>query len=346
MNSNPGAVLPLIARAKGVAAMDGGYYVGEQWLRAQRKDEHTLRMYAKAGVPASSTGNSDLDIIGMIGAYTQTLRSSSAAIEIMLRGGFRKEQFHTKLLLVTTAPTAKVKPEGHAAVVSRIVYSGQVVTPETSTSIIAPTREMVRALGSEAETSFNQELEGVLGAQLDADFFAALVGDYTAAPIITASGTTSGNALFDLRAAMLAVNALGKPQLYWVLGSDAVKMLVSLGSHGIPVFPSLTMTGGELLGATAIISSGIAANSIYLVEGSLVAANIGAIEVVPGPSATLEMVDPTVHDAVTPTPAQLVSAFQNDLFPLRGTIMFGAQALRPDAIVRIENVDYGSVAQP
>jgi Phage capsid family len=337
---NSGALLPLLARAWAINDRNPG--AGEPWLRAARAGERGMRIWQKGPVPASTL---DPDIVLVQSSYIESLRSTSAAARAYADGFFRRAAFHQRLLLATTAPTAAVPGEGRAAPVSRYVFNGETLMPATASTLVVPTTEMVRDTTAIAETLFNQEIAGALGEKLDAEFFNALVGSATDAPVITASGPSASNALFDLRGAMLQVNALGKPRPFWVLGENSAKMLASLASSdGVPVFAqTLGMTGGELFGAPAIVSGGIATDDIFLVEGSLVAANISAPSVVPGPSSDIEMADPATHDSITPTPTQLVSAFQANLMPFRGTVVYGALALRSNAICKIEGADYGNV---
>lgn len=339
---NAAVFLPLIARARAVAAMDGRD-AGEQWLRAATHgSERALRLYAKAAVPVSSTIDSDLDIAAMVGEYTATLRTTSAAVRLIVDGFIKPVPFLQKLLLVTTAPTAAARQEGYPGPLSRVVFGGEIVEPRTAMSIIAATREMVRALGAAAETLFNREVGFALGARLDFLFFETLVGDDTGAPVITSSGDAAVDCLHDLRSMLLQTNALGTPRLAFVMGTEAIKRAVTLGSaDGVPIFPDLSPSGGSMLKVPTMVSSGIAADEIYLIEGSCVGANIGAIDLNPGLHADLEMSDAPVHNAITPTPTTLVSAWQNNLVPYRGTVVYGATCLKDNAIIRLENVNWG-----
>jgi len=101
----------------------------------------------------------------------------------------------------------------------------------------------------------------------------------------------------------MATNALGQPQLYFVMGERVAKKVTTLSGNGTLTFPDMSPSGSTMLGTPAIVSSGLADDELILIEGSCVAANIGAIEVLSSINADIEMADPASHDAVTPTPA-------------------------------------------
>jgi hypothetical protein len=206
--------------------------------------------------------------------------------------------------------------------------------------MLVATREMLFDPG--AEGLFNTELKALVGQSVDAAFFNILFSD-TDAITIPSSGTSSANAVADLRAALLALGPVGDASRLVALAATDVAMMAStLGAEGGGVFPGMTPAGGQLRGLNCLVSNGIPPGQLAVLDASQIAAAAVAVDVQVSGQADVEMSDTPGSDVVTPTGASLVSMFQTNSVVMRAVAMIAAQRLRDGAAVLIENIDWGA----
>jgi hypothetical protein len=247
-----------------------------------------------------------------------------------------------RLALVVSAPSAASVEEGAGIPVSRAVLNNTRLTPFRASSLLVMTRELALDVSAPGQLLFTRELQAAIGAAADALFFAAMVGDDTATQAISSSGTSGGAAKHDLREALMVVNSIGTPKLFWVVSVDVAKAASVLSTpDGLDVFPAMSVAGGELAALPAVVSAGIPSGTIYLIDGSNIAANAGTISVRPSGNADVLMDSAPSMDSSTPTPAQVVSMFQTNSVAMRADVWIGAAKLRDNAIAVIENVNWG-----
>ena len=136
----------------------------------------------------------------------------------------------------------------------------------------------------------------------------------------------------------MAVNTVGQAKLYWIAAPDVAKMASILDPD---VFPAMSASGGEIANLPAVVSSGVPDGSLYLIDGSGIAADGGAVTVSASSQADILMDTQPSMDATTPTPASMVSMFQSNSTALKADAWFGVQVLRDDAVAVIEGISWG-----
>jgi hypothetical protein len=306
----------------------------ENWLD-QIGAHRAARILRKAAVPASSTNDSDINV--MTGAWSQSMTSASVFYKL-LDNGFRKLPVHQRIGLATSSPSASVVPEGKAAPISRSVIGHITLEPAKIVSMLVMTREL--ALEPGAEGLFTKELRAVIGESVDAAFIGMLGG--TGATTIPSSGTSAANAVADVRAAMLAIDDVGsQSRLVWLLAPDVAQMGSALGASG-PVFPGLTPAGGDIRGVMALVSAGIPSGQAVLLDAGQIAGAGGEVDVQVAQSASVEMSDAPTGSSATPTGAQLVSMFQTNAVAMRAVAAIAAEVLRDGAISIVTGINWGA----
>jgi hypothetical protein len=292
--------LPMLARGRAPASLTNADDAAN-WL-IQNNAARAARIL-KAPVPASSTTNNDVAVI--IAAWTSSMASASVFYKLLNDGLFRKLPPHVRIALATSSPTAGIVLEGRAAPISRVVIEHTVLQPVTVVSMLVATRELLLEPG--AEGLFVKELRSVLAQSVDA----ALVGilfDGTTATTIPSSGTSPAAAVADLRAALLALGPVGEASRLVALASTNVAMMAAtLGGEGGGTFPGMTPAGGQLRGLNCLVSNGIPAGQLAVLDAAQVAAAATEVDVQVSTEADLEMSDAPVSDSTVPTGASMVS---------------------------------------
>ena len=92
----------------------------------------------------------------------------------------------------------------------------------------------------------------------------------------------------------------------------------------------------------AIVSSGVPAGELYLVDASGIAADGGPVTVRASTQADVLMDSAPTMDSDTPTPATMTSMFQSNSTALAANAWIAAQVLRDDAVAVITGIDWGA----
>ena len=146
----------------------------------------------------------------------------------------------------------------------------------------------------------------------------------------------------DLRTALLAVNTVGAAKLYWVAAPDVAKKASTLAdTAGGDAFAAMSATGGELANLPAIVSSGVPAGSLYLIDASGIVADGGPVTVTATGQADVLMDTAPVMSSAVPTAAQMVNMFQTNSTALKANAWFGAEVLRDDAVAVVTGINWG-----
>jgi hypothetical protein len=337
MPENPALIFPNLTRGLAMAALtnrgEAIRYLNE--IGAVR----SARILQKAPVPATSTGDSDIAV--MYGAWSASMAKPSVFYKL-LAAGFRKFPMYKKMGFFTALPTATVNLEGHAAPVSRAVVAHTSLQPWTIATQIVVTQEMLFDPGS--ESAFNQELKLATAQRVDGALTQMLFDD-SGALTIPSSGPTPDNAVADIRAAMLALGAVGDAsRVVWLMASDVARKACALGSEGGGTFPSMTPGGGQIRGVNALVSAGIPAGQALLFDAAQIGAADAGTVARTSSEADIEMSDAPASDAGIPTGTTMVSMFQSNSVAMATTATIAAAKLHDFSAVLLENIDWGAGA--
>lgn len=316
--SEPSAVglLAWRARYKALAArMDAAR--AEAQLVAWRVPEPVRRAAVGA---AGSLGQ-----IVEIGAWSNSAQTVSSFYRMLNDNAFVQIPAHVRVGMMTSSPAAGVVGEGKAVPVSQVVIGNIVLLPTRVGSLIVCTDSLLFDVSAPGQAMFNRELLSRLGAAVDAAFVAKISSGLT--PI------TSTAALADVRAAMLAVASDAAERPYFIASTDVGKLAATLSDvKGGPAFAAASSIGGELCNLPLLVSSGLAAGTLYYVNAAQIVANGEAPTINVSSEADIQMDTAPGSASDLPTAASLVSMFTTNSTALRSTVLFACDKLRANAV--------------
>jgi hypothetical protein len=122
------------------------------------------------------------------------------------------------------------------------------------------------------------------------------------------------------------------------------KNLASMGGDAGAAFPGMTMRGGALMGAPALVTDGLAGDELVLVDANQIAAGSGSVEIDSSKHATLQF--NSVPDSPPSAATTLESLWQTNRTALKALRYFGCERLRASAVAKIEGADYDDGGSP
>jgi hypothetical protein len=129
--------------------------------------------------------------------------------------------------------------------------------------------------------------------------------------------------------------------LFFVAAPDVAKFASTAYDNGF-IFPAMSPMGGELLNLPCLVSSVLPPGTLYLLDASQIAADMGSIEVRASAQADIEMLlDPTGNSA-TPVGANTVSMFQSNCVAARSTVFFGCESMQNNAVSVLGGIEWGT----
>ena len=273
------------------------------------------------------------------------LKSACAVLAAYNRGLFTFLPFYTPFGAAGAGVRAGMRGEGRPLAGSHMSLVRGILEPSSVGGILAMSNSFIDTGGQAAVDFMERLLLAVLGEAIDEFFVSALIDSST--PNQPASGTTPAAALADLR---FMLGSVFKGQRgfngFWIVGSSALVALSTLGAGAAVaaplLFPGLGVAGGDLLGLPAFCSTGIADDSIVLVDGSQVGMGFENVSFGASTSAAFEMSDTPAQDATAGTGVSMVSMFAADSAALRVTARVGFDKFRESGFAEITGANYST----
>lgn len=281
------------------------------------------------------------DLRGVSSAFQEVLRSRSIFYRMLADTALVRVPLRTRLGAVTVGATAYVAGAGKPVPLSALTLESPELSERKACGIVVVTDEIARSGDGAAQALISRELRNAVAAAVDKEFMSIIGTGVTPA---TASGATALAALSDLRAMLATVNTTAVGKLYWVMSPDVANRAATLTTTtGSPVFPGLGPVGGELLMLPALVSSEVAAGTLYLVDGSGIAASSEAITLSASNEVSLEMLDSALaQDSIVGTGANLVSMFQTNSTAILAKSWFGAERFRANSVAILNTIAWAS----
>lgn len=323
------AILGWVARAKAVSSKRG-YADAVSFLAANHLPAQVDRI-AKAAIGAGTVGpglGTPFEGIA-IGPWSDAMRTASAFYRILSDNGFTRIPMQQRVGMVTSAPTAGVVPEGAAVPLSKVVIGNIILTPIKAAGLIALSDELLLAVDAGGQAMFSRQLQAVLSAAVDTAFVDVI--DTGTTPI------TSVGPSKDLRALLSGVNMAGIAKPYFVAAQDVGKFGSTLATF-FPAFQAASAVGGELANLPLLVSSGVPAGTLYLVDAAGIAADAEPPTVTVSTNADLQMDSAPGSSSATPTAASMVSMFATNSTAVKAVSVFGAAKLRSDAVAAVTGI--------
>ncbi|WP_394543716.1 phage major capsid protein [Azorhizophilus paspali] len=324
----------------------------------------TQRLVTKAAVAAATTSNSTWagplvgDETSVFADFVEYLRPQTILGRFGTNGvpGLRRVPFRTPLIGQTSGGDGYWVGEGNAKPLTKFDFSRTTLEPLKVANIAVSTMEVIRDSSPAADGIIRDQLAAALRERLDIDFIdpdkAAVSGVSPASILngvagIVSSGTDADAVRADLKAlfsAFIAANNAPTSGVFIMTATQALALGLMQNALGQPEFPTVTMSGGSLMGLPVIVSEYVPTDS----SGSLVAlvnasdiylGDEGGIDLSMSTEASLQMND--TPDNPTTATTVLVSLWQRNLVGLRAERTIAWARRRTSAVAYLTGVNWG-----
>lgn len=261
----------------------------------------------------------------------------------------------------TGATSASWVGEAKPAPLTGAAFSDMTVEHHKVAAIVALSEELMRSSDPSAEALITADLIKGAARAIDLAFSdvtnAGVLGIKPAsvfngtANTAVATGVTADHVRADV--ANVFGYALNADQpldgAAWLM-HPATALQLSMMRHatsGQPEFPGVDMAGGTFFGLPVITSTNVAGSAVLgypvslIVQPEILIAE-GGLAVSVGREVSLEMDSAPVGDGKTPTPAELVSMWQNGLVAVKATRPITWKPRRPSAVAQITACKYAA----
>jgi HK97 family phage major capsid protein len=231
-------------------------------------------------------------------------------------------------------------------------------------AIAVITEELARFSSPSAENLVRDALRDALVERIDSDFLdpgvsaiagvrpASLTNGLTA---LSSAGTSADNVRTDLGVLLseYVENNQNPSGIVLVMPNTlALGLSLVVNALGQREFPGIDMNGGNLNGIPTITSQYVAdasgrGNMVVAINAREVfLADDGQVTVDASREASLQMLDNPTNSAASGNPTTMVSMFQTDSIALRAERFINWAKRRTDAVVYMDDVNWGAVGSP
>jgi HK97 family phage major capsid protein len=278
--------------------------------------------------------------------------------------GLTRVPFHVRVPSQTNGGNGYWVGEGAAKPLTSFAFSSVSLTQAKVAAISVITKELARFSTPSAELLVRNGLTQALVERLDRDFIdpakavsagvspASITNGLTA---LTSAGVSADNARTDVISLLVPfIEANYNPASLVIVMPNTLALALSLlrNSLGQSEFPGMTVSGGTLEGIP-VIATQYAANSsgggnlvIALSAKDIFLADDGNVTVDASQEASLQMLDNPTNSAASGAPTTMVSMFQTNAIALRAEREITWAKARTDAVVYMDDVNWGSVGSP
>jgi HK97 family phage major capsid protein/HK97 family phage prohead protease len=324
-----------------------------------------LHAHLKAAVPAGTTTQTVwaaplVDPTNLAGEFIEYLRPATIIGKLNLR----RVPFNVRMIEQTGGGTGYWVGQGAPKPLTSFAFEAITLAFTKVAAISVITQELARFSTPSAEMLVRDGLRDALVERIDRDFIdpaeagtanvqpASITNGLTA---LTSAGTSADNARTDLANIVSTfVEANLNAQGLAIIMPTTLGLALSfqVNSLGQPEFPGLSMEGGTLNGIPVILSQ-YAANAsgggnlvIALNQREIFLADDGAVTVDASQEASLQMLDNPTNNSATATPTTMVSMWQTNSIALRAERFINWAKRRDDAVVYMDDVNWGSIGSP
>jgi len=357
----------VMCKARSLFAMRKGVFIDAVELAKQEfPDYPRIQEYIKAAIPAGTTTHTAfagplVDPTNLTSEFIDFLRPGTILGKIT---GFTMVPFNVRVIAQTTGGNGYWVGEGAPKPLTGFSFQAFTHTYHKVAAISVITEELARFSSPSAESLVRNGVVRALIERLDIDFIdpaqAASAGVNPASVTngltpLSSAGTSADNIRTDIQNLIeqYLLNNQDVAGLVLVMPNTlALAASLLVNSLGQREFPDLTMNGGTLLGIP-VVTSMYAANQSG--SGNLVVAinapdiflsDDGQVTVDASGEASLEMLDNPTNNSATPTPTTSVSMWQTNSIALRAERFITWTKRRAQAVVFMDDVNWGSIGSP
>lgn len=318
----------------------------------------------KAAVPAATTTNSLwagalVDPTNLPGEFIEFLRPAT----IIGRLNLRSIPTNVRLIEQTQGGTGYWVGQGAPKPLTAFGYAPITLSPTKVAAIAVASEESLRFSTPSLDQLIRDGLRDALVERVDQDLLdpsqagtanvqpASLTNGLTA---LASAGPSADNIRTDLANIVQAFRAanLRGPIVLVMPDSLAVAAAFMATSLGTPEFPELNADGGSIRGIRVITSqymanvSGSGNMIAAIAEREVFMSDDGGVRVDASSEASLQMLDNPTNNSATATATQMVSMWQTNSVAFRGEWFINWQKRRTDAVVLMDDVNWGSIGSP
>jgi HK97 family phage major capsid protein/HK97 family phage prohead protease len=350
-------------KAKVVARLDSRNV--HEVAKEMYPSDDRLHAHLKAAVPAGTTTQTVwaaplVDPTNLAGEFIEYLRPATIIGKLNLR----RVPFNVRMIEQTGGGTGYWVGQGAPKPLTSFAFEAVTLAFTKVAAISVITEELARFSTPSAEMLVRDGLRDALVERIDRDFIdpaeagtanvqpASITNGLTA---LTSAGTSADNARTDLASIVstfVEANLNSEGLVIIMPTTLALALSFQVNSLGQPEFPGLNMTGGTLNGIP-VITSQYAANAsgggnlvIALNQREIFLADDGAVTVDASREASLQMLDNPTNNSATATATTMVSMWQTNSIALRAERFINWMKRRDDAVVYMDDVNWGSIGSP
>jgi HK97 family phage major capsid protein/HK97 family phage prohead protease len=315
---------------QGLAACKGNLMQAFEY--AKRWDDSTpeVGLVFKAAVAAGTTTDATwagplAPLMPLTSEFLELLRPATILGKVP---GFRQVPFNVTIASQTGGGTYQWVGQGAPKPVGKLQFGSVSLTITKCAGIVVITLELARTSTPSAEAVIRQDMINGIAAFLDVEFTdptkAAVAGVSPGSVTngvtpITTAGTTPANARTDIQAmanAMVAANIPIGGAVLLMSSTNALALSNALNALGQPLFPSMSLDGGTVMGGIRVITSQAMGTTVALVQpDAILYADDGGVTIDVSQEASVQMDSAPDNPGVATT--VLTSLWQNNLVGLR-----------------------------
>jgi HK97 family phage major capsid protein len=271
----------------------------EQWRDSTPEVELILKAAVAAGTTTDASWAGPLaQLQPLANEFLALLRPATVLGNIP---NLRKVPFNISVPAQTAGGTYQWVGQGAPKPVGKLAFGTVTLGITKCAGIIAITEELARTSTPDAEALIRQDMIAGIAAFLDVEFTdptKAAVANVSPGSVtngvtpITSAGTSPANGRTDIGALLNALSVAGvspKGAVLLMSETNAAALGGSLNALGQPLFPNLTVSGGNARGVTVVTSQSLGANVIALAPDCILLADDGGVTIDVSREATVQM---------------------------------------------------------
>lgn len=374
-NLPPGIEFARLVICKMASFMSGGSFTAMDFAKQHYPDNPRIQLTLKAAVAPGLTTDGTwagptVYAQNLAGEFIEFLRPMTilgkfgTTVDGVAIPSLRRVPFNVRMIGQTTGGAAYWVGQAKPKPLTKFDFAATSLAWAKVATIAVVADELARFSVPNAEDLVRQALAEAIVAKLDSDLVnpaVAAVSNVSPASLtnglspLSSAGPTADNIRTDIQTvvAQYIADNLSPTGLVLVMPNTlALAASVLVNSLGQPEFPGMTMTGGRILGIPVIASQyaaftggpgnlvvGINAPEVFLSDD-------GQVTVDASREASLEMSDAPTQDGSTGSGSTMVSLWQNNLLGLKAERYINWAKRRPQAVVYMDDVNWGSVGSP
>jgi HK97 family phage major capsid protein/HK97 family phage prohead protease len=309
-NVPPGTAFVRAACAKLVC--NGNLHEAAEYAKRWDATTPEVSLYLKAaiapGTVTDATWAGPLVNPNIANEFIELLRPATILGKIP---GLRTVPFNTKVPAQTAGGTYGWVGESKPKPVTKLAFAATTLGIAKAAGIIVLTEELVRLSNPSAEDLVRRDMVAGIAQFLDAQFIdpaVAAVAGVNPASITNGAPTAAGSAspLADIVALInhFATNNIGVDGVTFILSAaNCLALSFRTNQDGSPMFPGITIGGGNYKGLTFIASQAAGANVIALQPALVLYADDGGVTIDASREASLQM------DSAPASPADATTVY-------------------------------------